>query len=128
MMQMKCLCRSLSTRPRVPALWGSPGVPATGLAAVPHALSDRAASAQPTVSLANDIRREGRGSVLYPVRTVIALAVLSGPLPKLGVIAVAGFAAVAMIARDPRGRAWGVLGALIISPVLLLASIWHSPQ
>ena len=34
------------------------------------------------------------------MRTVIALAVLSGPLPKLGVIAVACLAAVAMIARD----------------------------
>lgn len=62
------------------------------------------------------------------MRTVIALAVLSGPLPKLGVIAVAGLAAVAMIARDPHGRAWGMLGALVIAPVLLLLDIWHSPQ
>ena len=63
----------------------------------------------------------------YPL-PVITFAVLSGPLPKLGVIAVALLAAVVMLARDDGTRAWAMLGALILSPVLLLAQIWHSPQ
>jgi putative inorganic carbon (hco3(-)) transporter len=62
------------------------------------------------------------------VHAVIALAVLSGPLPKLGLIAVALLVAAALLARDPRARAWAMLGALALSPVLLLADIWHSPQ
>lgn len=59
---------------------------------------------------------------------MIAFAVLSGPLPKLGVIAVAALAAGAMLVIDDRQRAWTMLGALILSPVLLLADIWHYPQ
>jgi hypothetical protein len=62
------------------------------------------------------------------VPTVIAFAVLSGPLPKLGVIAVAMLAAGVIVAREHRSRAWAMLGALILSPFLLLADIWHSPQ
>jgi putative inorganic carbon (hco3(-)) transporter len=59
---------------------------------------------------------------------VIALAALSGPAPKLGVIVVALLAAGAMLAREDTARAWAMLGALILAPVLLLAAIWHSPQ
>jgi putative inorganic carbon (hco3(-)) transporter len=59
---------------------------------------------------------------------VIAIAALSGPLPKLGVIAVALLAAGAMLTRDDAARAWAMLGALVLAPVLLLADIWHSPQ
>jgi O-antigen ligase len=62
------------------------------------------------------------------VRTVIALAVLSGPLPKLGVIAVGALAAGVILARDQRMRAWAMVGALVLAPVLLIAEIWHSPQ
>jgi O-antigen ligase len=59
---------------------------------------------------------------------VTAFAVLSGPLPKLGVIVVAALAASAMLLVDARHRAWAMLGALLLAPVLLLADIWHSPQ
>ena len=59
---------------------------------------------------------------------MLAFAVLSGPLPKLGVIVVALLAAAVMLMRDDVKRAWAMLGALLLSPVLLLAEIWHSPQ
>ncbi len=59
---------------------------------------------------------------------MIALAVLSGPLPKLGVIAVALLAAGVIVAREPTHRAWLMLGALVLAPTLLLVDIWHSPQ
>ena len=53
---------------------------------------------------------------------------LSGPLPKLGVVAVAVLAAVVMLHPDARVQALAMLGALVLAPVLLLADIWHSPQ
>ncbi len=53
---------------------------------------------------------------------------LSGPLPKLGVVVVAVLAAVVMLHPDVRVQAVAMLGALVLSPVLLLADIWHSPQ
>ncbi len=55
-------------------------------------------------------------------------AALTGPLPKAGVVLVALLAAGALLARDARTRAFAILGALILAPVLLLADIWHSPQ
>ena len=33
-----------------------------------------------------------------------------------------------MLGRTVRGRAWAMLGALILTPVLLVADIWDSPQ
>ncbi len=59
---------------------------------------------------------------------MIEFAALTGPLPKLGVVAVALFAAAAILAATQRARALAMLGALVLSPVLLLADIWHSPQ
>jgi putative inorganic carbon (HCO3(-)) transporter len=59
---------------------------------------------------------------------VLAFAALSGPLPKLGVIAVALLAACALVVREDRPRAWTMLAALVLAPALLLAAIWHSPQ
>jgi putative inorganic carbon (hco3(-)) transporter len=59
---------------------------------------------------------------------VLLYGALSGPLPKLGVVAVALLAAVVMLHRDARVQAGATLAALVISPVLLLAAIWHSPQ
>jgi O-antigen ligase len=59
---------------------------------------------------------------------VTAFAALTGPLPKAGVVLVALFAAWALLAGDARGRAAGIVGALALAPVLLLADIWHSPQ
>jgi O-antigen ligase len=56
------------------------------------------------------------------------IAALSGPLPKLGVVAIALLAAACLLAREQRTRATAMLGALVLAPVLLLADIWHSPQ
>jgi len=61
-------------------------------------------------------------------RLVIALAALTGPLPKAGVIVVAALAALVLLTPDRRARALAMLGALLLSPVLLLAEIWRSPQ
>jgi O-antigen ligase len=59
---------------------------------------------------------------------VIAFATLSGPVPKLGVVAVALLAAGAILTSEERPRAWAMLGALLLAPALLLADIWSSPQ
>src|SRR5690242_18503247 len=62
------------------------------------------------------------------IRVVTPFAVLTGPLPKLGVIALAGLVAMALLARGRGARITGIVGTLALSPVLLLADIWHSPQ
>ena len=54
--------------------------------------------------------------------------VVSGPLPKLGVVIVALLVAVVIVSRSERARALAMLGALILAPVLLLGDIWNSPQ
>jgi O-antigen ligase len=59
---------------------------------------------------------------------VFALAALTGPLPKAGVVVVVGLAAAALLGRDDRQQAVATLGALVLSPLLLAAEIWHSPQ
>jgi putative inorganic carbon (HCO3(-)) transporter len=59
---------------------------------------------------------------------VLALATVDGPLPKLGVVAVALLAAGAMLVRSSRPRALCTLAALVLAPVLLVAEIWHAPQ
>ena len=59
---------------------------------------------------------------------MILIAALTGPLPKLGVVVVAILAALAVLAGDRRARALAPLGALVLSPVLLLIEIWNSPQ
>jgi putative inorganic carbon (HCO3(-)) transporter len=56
------------------------------------------------------------------------LFALAGPLPKAGAVVAVLFAAAALLAREPRGRALAMLGALLLAPVLLLADIWDSPQ
>lgn len=59
---------------------------------------------------------------------MLTFGVVSGPLPKLGVIAVALLVAVVLVSRGDRSRALAMLGALILAPVLLLGDIWNSPQ
>jgi putative inorganic carbon (hco3(-)) transporter len=59
---------------------------------------------------------------------VLTLAVLSGPWPRLGVIAGASLAAMAILSRTDVRRAWAMLGAIVLAPVLLLADLWHSSQ
>ncbi|HWF73881.1 MAG TPA: O-antigen ligase family protein [Solirubrobacteraceae bacterium] len=57
-----------------------------------------------------------------------AFAVLTGPLPKAGVVVVAALAATALLVQDPRGRARAMAGAVALAPVLLVAEIWNTPQ
>jgi O-antigen ligase len=45
-----------------------------------------------------------------------------------GMVVAAGLAAGAVLGRTLRGRAFAMLGALALTPVLLVAEIWHSPQ
>ncbi len=59
---------------------------------------------------------------------MIPFAALTGPLPKLGVVVVALLAAGTLLARTRRTRALAMLGALVLSPLLLLTDIWDSPQ
>jgi O-antigen ligase len=45
-----------------------------------------------------------------------------------GMVVASGLAAAAVLARSVRSRAWAMLGALALTPVLLLGEIWDSPQ
>jgi putative inorganic carbon (HCO3(-)) transporter len=56
------------------------------------------------------------------------LFALAGPLPKVGAVVAVLLAAGALLAREPRQRAFAMAGALLLAPVLLLADIWDSPQ
>jgi putative inorganic carbon (HCO3(-)) transporter len=49
-------------------------------------------------------------------------------LQAIGAIAAALFAAVALVDHDPRRRAWAVLGAVVVTPVLLVSHVWDTPQ
>ena len=59
---------------------------------------------------------------------MLTLAVAVRTWPRLGVIA----AALLGGGSDPRAqdvrRAWAMLGALVLAPVLLLDDVWHSSQ
>jgi hypothetical protein len=46
----------------------------------------------------------------------------------VGMVVAAALAAGAVLGRTVRGRAWAMLGALVLTPVLLVAEIWDSPQ
>jgi putative inorganic carbon (hco3(-)) transporter len=59
---------------------------------------------------------------------VLLYGALSGPLPRLGVVAVAALAAVVMLHPQARVEALAMLAALVLAPVLLLGDIWHSSQ
>lgn len=59
---------------------------------------------------------------------MIVLAAASGPLPKLGIVLISFLAAAVLLARDGKARAVATLGALAVSPPLLLATIWHSSK
>jgi O-antigen ligase len=45
-----------------------------------------------------------------------------------GMVLAAALAAAAVLAGTVRARAWAMLGALVLTPVLLVAEIWNSPQ
>jgi O-antigen ligase len=57
-----------------------------------------------------------------------AVSQLGDVSQKAGVVAAALLAAVALLARSPRARAAAMLGALVLTPVLLVANIWSTPQ
>jgi len=59
---------------------------------------------------------------------VLTIAVLAGPWPRLGVIAAALLAGAAILSRSDVRRAWTMLGAIALAPVLLLADVWNSSQ
>ena len=59
---------------------------------------------------------------------MLVYGALGGPLPEIGIVVAAALAAMVMLHRDVRVQALAMLGALVLSPVLLLADIWHSPQ
>src|SRR2546430_7346126 len=109
---LMCFVRGSSITPRPSRL---PVVetaePATGLLVDPQADSPIAASAQAAASFAEDMREEGRGSPqdrCLQSCTVFTFAAVTGPAPKLGVIAVALLVAVAILARTARPRAWAM--------------------
>jgi len=56
------------------------------------------------------------------------MAVLAGPWPRIGVVVAAVLAAATIVSRTDRQRAWAMLGALVLAPVLLLDDVWHSAQ
>jgi hypothetical protein len=53
---------------------------------------------------------------------------MSGVVQVLGMLAAAGLAAAAVLAADVRVRAGAMLAALVLTPVLLVAEIWDTPQ
>ena len=59
---------------------------------------------------------------------MIAVATLSGPAPRIGVVLVAVLAAIVLLVAQPRVRAAAMLAALVLAPALLLADIWNSSQ
>jgi putative inorganic carbon (HCO3(-)) transporter len=59
---------------------------------------------------------------------VLVYGALGGPLPEIGIVVAAALAAVVMLHPNVRVQALAMVGALVLSPVLLLADIWHSPQ
>ncbi|HEV2786759.1 MAG TPA: hypothetical protein VGV67_10250, partial [Solirubrobacteraceae bacterium] len=60
---------------------------------------------------------------------MIATVTTLGDLAQTsGVVVAALLAAVVLLHRSPRGRAAAMLGALILTPVLLVANIWSTPQ
>jgi len=59
---------------------------------------------------------------------IAAVTTLGDFAQTAGVIAAALLAAVVLLHRSPRARAAAMLGALILTPVLLVANIWSTPQ
>lgn len=59
------------------------------------------------------------------IATVTTLADLA---QTAGVVVAALLAAVVLVHRSPRPRAAAMLAALVLTPVLLVANIWSTPQ
>jgi O-antigen ligase len=61
---------------------------------------------------------------------LVAADTAVGPewLRAIGIVVAAGLAANAILGPTSAARAWSMLGALALTPVLLVVSIWESPQ
>jgi O-antigen ligase len=57
-----------------------------------------------------------------------AVSTLGDAAQTAGVIAAALLAAAVLLAGSARPRAWSMTGALVLTPVLLVANIWSTPQ
>ena len=60
----------------------------------------------------------------------LAADTAAGPegVRALGIAVAAALAATAILGRTSAARAWAMLGALALTPVLLILSIWETPQ
>ncbi len=98
---------------------------------LPYPALSEAASAAPT-NLAAVAIDFAVAPVTVPFDLVLAAATPAGMIPQwlelTGVIAAAALAAAAVLAGSVRARAAAMLGALVVSPLLLLAEVWDSPQ
>jgi putative inorganic carbon (HCO3(-)) transporter len=59
---------------------------------------------------------------------VIAIASLTGPAPKVWLVIVALLAGGTLVITNRRRRAGAMLGALVLAPALLLASVWDESR
>jgi O-antigen ligase len=59
---------------------------------------------------------------------VAAESAIPDGLRVVGIVAASGLAAGAVLAPSPRARALTMLGALVLTPVLLVGEIWNTPQ
>ncbi|HEU4655910.1 MAG TPA: O-antigen ligase family protein [Capillimicrobium sp.] len=60
--------------------------------------------------------------------TILAAAALVDALARIGVVVAAILASTALLSGSTRGRALAALAALALTPVILVADIWDSPQ
>ena len=58
----------------------------------------------------------------------VALSTLGDATQAVGVVVAALLAALVLLARSPRARALAMVGALVLTPVLLVANIWSTEQ
>ncbi len=59
---------------------------------------------------------------------ILAVTTLGDAAQTAGVVVAALLGAAVLLAGDPRARAAAMLGALVLTPVLLVANIWSTPQ
>ncbi len=66
------------------------------------------------------------GTAAAPV--IAAVTTLGDGAQTAGVVVAALLAAAVLLVRSPRTRSLAMLGALVLTPVLLVANIWSTPQ
>ena len=59
---------------------------------------------------------------------IAAVTTLGDVVQTAGVVVAALLAAAALLARSPRARGAAMLAALVLTPVLLVANVWSTPQ